>query len=226
MLLRAPALCILWTLIAITSGRAEENVPLLSAHGAVQKVDNTHLTVRIRGTDGKFAKPLTLILTGTSKISEVSTRKQSEKTVIVQRVIDPGDLHPDQLLAVVYTESPAGPVLLTAVAQPATASKTTDSGTKLPAGVPAKVAAVLEHVDEHKEAPKGFEGGRRFLNLGRDGEESLPRKTSSGKQINYQEWDVNPHIQGKNRGAERLVTGSDGSAYYTSDHYRTFKKIR
>ena len=27
-------------------------------------------------------------------------------------------------------------------------------------------------------------------------------------------------------GPERLVTGSDGSAYYTDDHYKTFKKIR
>ena len=26
--------------------------------------------------------------------------------------------------------------------------------------------------------------------------------------------------------AERLVTGSDGSAHYTDDHYSTFKKIR
>jgi guanyl-specific ribonuclease Sa len=27
------------------------------------------------------------------------------------------------------------------------------------------------------------------------------------------------------RGAERLVTGSDGSAWFTADHYRTFLLI-
>ena len=47
-----------------------------------------------------------------------------------------------------------------------------------------------------------------------------------GKAISYQEWDVNPKVHNVNRGAERLVTGSDGSAYYTSDHYRTFTKVR
>jgi len=37
---------------------------------------------------------------------------------------------------------------------------------------------------------------------------------------------VNPRMPGKNRGPERLVTGSDGSAYYTADHYKSFIKIR
>ena len=48
----------------------------------------------------------------------------------------------------------------------------------------------------------------------------------NGRRIKYREWDVNPLRPGVNRGAERLVTGSDGTAYYTDDHYATFKKIR
>jgi guanyl-specific ribonuclease Sa len=92
----------------------------------------------------------------------------------------------------------------------------------LPAGVPAKVATVLHHVDTSHKAPDGYEGGRRFHNE----EKRLPQKDKDGNAISYQEWDVNPKVQGVNRGAERLVTGSDGSAYYTSDHYRTFTKIR
>ncbi|MFM8931982.1 MAG: ribonuclease domain-containing protein [Gemmataceae bacterium] len=44
--------------------------------------------------------------------------------------------------------------------------------------------------------------------------------------MRYREWDVNPLRPGLNRGAERLITGSDGSAHYTLDHYDTFKKIR
>lgn len=39
-------------------------------------------------------------------------------------------------------------------------------------------------------------------------------------------WDVNPYVKGFDRGAERLVTGSDGKAYYTSDHYATFVQLR
>jgi guanyl-specific ribonuclease Sa len=97
---------------------------------------------------------------------------------------------------------------------------------KLIRDVPAKARRVLKSIDIHGRAPAGYEGGRTFYNLGRDGEESLPRRDAYGWPIHYREWDVNPHIPGRNRGPERLVTGSDGSAYYTSDHYRTFKKIR
>jgi guanyl-specific ribonuclease Sa len=92
--------------------------------------------------------------------------------------------------------------------------------------VPDKVETVLKHIDAHHEAPNGYEGGREFHNAGRNGEESLPRRDARDRPITYQEWDVNPKVAGINRGAERLVTGSDGSAYYTSDHYRTFTKIR
>jgi ribonuclease T1 len=100
------------------------------------------------------------------------------------------------------------------------------SSPKLPAGVPAKVATVLRFIDQHERAPDGYEGGRTFHNYGSHGDASLPRRDARGNRIRYREWDVNPKVPGKNRGAERLVTGSDGSAYYTSDHYRTFIKIR
>ena len=95
-----------------------------------------------------------------------------------------------------------------------------------PAGVPAKVTTVLKHIDTSHKAPDGYEGGRKFHNEGQGGEQRLPQKDKEGNAISYQEWDVNPKVQGVNRGAERLVTGSDGSAYYTSDHYRTFTKVR
>jgi ribonuclease T1 len=94
-------------------------------------------------------------------------------------------------------------------------------------GAPEKVLFVLKYVEEHHEAPAGYEGGREFHNSGgRDGEESLPRRDDRGRQVMYREWDVNRKVAGVNRGAERLITGSDGSAYYTMDHYRTFTKIR
>ncbi|MFL5342761.1 MAG: ribonuclease domain-containing protein [Gemmataceae bacterium] len=85
---------------------------------------------------------------------------------------------------------------------------------------------MLRYIDEHHHAPDRYEGGRTFHNAGRDGERELPATDAGGKVIRYQEWDVNPKEPGVNRGAERLVTGSDGSAYYTADHYRTFRKVR
>jgi guanyl-specific ribonuclease Sa len=88
--------------------------------------------------------------------------------------------------------------------------------------VPEKALTVLKHVDEHGDAPPGYEGGRTFLNI----ERRLPQTDAQGRRLKYREWDVNPLRPGVNRGAERLITGSDGSAYYTADHYRSFTKVR
>jgi guanyl-specific ribonuclease Sa len=92
--------------------------------------------------------------------------------------------------------------------------------------VPRKVLQVLEYVEKNHHAPDGYEGGRTFLNLGNGGDQSLPNFDANGNSIKYREWDVNSHAPGKNRGAERLVTGSDGRAYYTANHYRTFIRVR
>jgi dienelactone hydrolase len=102
-------------------------------------------------------------------------------------------------------------------AQPAAAP-----ATMAPKGVPDKVLKVLAHVDKHGEAMDGYEGGRTFGNF----EKRLRATDDKGGRIKYREWDVNPLKPGMNRGAERLVTGSDGSAYYTDDHYKSFKKVR
>ncbi|MBP7273723.1 MAG: hypothetical protein KA974_07765 [Saprospiraceae bacterium] len=97
--------------------------------------------------------------------------------------------------------------------------------TELPASknnnIPQKVYNVLQYIRQYDDAPDGYVGGRKFGNF----EKHLPQKGSDGKRINYREWDVNPKREGKNRGAQRLITGDDGSAYYTADHYDTFTKI-
>ncbi|SKA15559.1 ribonuclease, partial [Pilibacter termitis] len=54
---------------------------------------------------------------------------------------------------------------------------------------------------------------------------ALPTIDSNGKTITYKEFDVN-NYNGINRDSERFVRGSDGSTYYTDDHYRTFTKIK
>jgi len=92
-------------------------------------------------------------------------------------------------------------------------------------GAEQKVLAVLEVIDRTGQAPPGYRGGEQFMNDGRGGGQVLPRRDARGEPITYREWDVNPYT-GANRGAERLVTGSDGSAWYTSDHYNTFVRIR
>lgn len=85
---------------------------------------------------------------------------------------------------------------------------------------PAYVIEVLDYVRIYQKAPEGHVGGRQFYNR----EKRLPSKIAN-QTIDYQEWDVHPKKEGQNRGAERLITGSDSSAFYTSNHYKTFIPI-
>lgn len=95
-----------------------------------------------------------------------------------------------------------------------------------PHQIPKAALETLAYIRAHHEAPPGYVGGRRFGNYGRGGEQKLPVFDAQGKPIEYQEWDIHPKVQGRNRGAERLVTGSDGRAWYTADHYTSFTELR
>ncbi len=119
-----------------------------------------------------------------------------------------------------YRKKQAQPV----VSQPNTeqnSSGNTQSGSTAQAKIPAHALDVLRYVRRNGTAPDGYVGGREFQNR----EKRLPAKDDQNKRIRYSEWDVHPKVQGKNRGAGRLVTGSDQSAWYSKDHYKTFIKI-
>ena len=88
--------------------------------------------------------------------------------------------------------------------------------------LPVHARETLAYIRQHGFAPPGYVGGRIFGNY----EGQLPRYNARRKRIEYREWDVRPKAEGRNRGAERLVTGSDGRAWYTADHYRTFVEAK
>ncbi|PXX66437.1 guanyl-specific ribonuclease Sa [Nocardia tenerifensis] len=99
------------------------------------------------------------------------------------------------------------------------------SPTRAP-GVPANAYDTLREIDagrwpDSANAP-GTKGGDPWMN--RAG--TLAAEDAAGKSITYREWDVNPKQRGRSRDAERIVTGSDGSAWYTGDHYETFTRMR
>jgi len=93
--------------------------------------------------------------------------------------------------------------------------------------VPQKAKDVIKYSNENGGAARaGYKGGKEFKNDSRGGGATLPRKDSDGNAISYKEYDVNPYSRGTNRGAERVVTGSDGRSYYTADRYRTFQQVK
>lgn len=98
--------------------------------------------------------------------------------------------------------------------------------TVAPAQIPRAAWETLAFVRAHGQAPPGQVGGRRFGNIGRGGEQKLPVRMARGARIDYQEWDIYPRRMGRNRGPDRLVTGSDGRAWYSADHYCSFTEMR
>jgi ribonuclease T1 len=88
--------------------------------------------------------------------------------------------------------------------------------------IPAKVYKVLAYIRQNNAPMNGYVGGRNFGNR----ERVLPQKDSNGRRMKYQEWDVNPKKNGKNRGVERIITSENGQAWYTNDHYATFTEIK
>lgn len=82
--------------------------------------------------------------------------------------------------------------------------------------IPNKAKDVLKHIKKKKSPPQGYKGGKTFNN--RDGK--LPK---GGK---YKEYDIDPKVKGKPRGAGRIVVDeATGQAWYTPDHYDTFIPI-
>lgn len=102
-------------------------------------------------------------------------------------------------------------------------NKSQDIGAKISSNlIPEKAYEIRDYVRINGKPKLGYVGGRKFKNL----EKRLPIFANNHLKIRYQEWDVNKKIQGKNRGTERLITASDGSDYYTYDHYKSFQKLK
>ena len=58
-------------------------------------------------------------------------------------------------------------------------------------------------------------------------EGKLPNMNMSNlTQIQYKAHDLGPSISPKLRGVERVISGSDGSIWYTADHYKTFVRLK
>ncbi|CAM3757002.1 ribonuclease domain-containing protein [Tsukamurella ocularis] len=124
--------------------------------------------------------------------------------------------------------STAGPTATPKPAAPSAAAGTSVAGTPgavRSSNAPERVLATLARIDAGTWPPKdgsGTQGGRNFGNF----ERRLPATDKQGKRAKYTEWDVNVKKSGRGRDAERIITGADGGAWYTLDHYETFTRIR
>lgn len=88
----------------------------------------------------------------------------------------------------------------------------------------AQIARVVAAIDQTGHPPAGVaQGGRRGGPRGVfDNRQGLLPRRGGGY---YVESDIWPRGPG-GRGTYRLVFGREGEVYYTSDHYRTFTRLR
>ena len=119
-MLRLRLVAALLTAALLTGTLAAADPPaLVTATGVIDKVEKDALTLRPRSASGKFEKEVKLKLTGTTKITTLRPQNRGGTVVLTQQDTDAGDLKPKQTVAVIYTMGPSGPVLLSAVVQPA-----------------------------------------------------------------------------------------------------------
>ncbi len=129
------------------------------------------------------------------------------------------------LTAVTFAALTTMTVLLTGPAEggahnalTATAQSATDIR-PLACSAPTRAWQTLKLIDAGEWPPNdgsGTKGGTTWT----DREGTLPRNA------HYLEWDVNIKQPGHTRDAERIITGDNGTAYYTGDHYATFCQMR
>lgn len=96
----------------------------------------------------------------------------------------------------------------------------------VPVPVPDMAWTTLAEIDADRWPGSANAPGTKGGDTWRNREGTLPRTDDAGVKIGYLEWDVNPKRRGQSRDAERIVTGSDATAWYTGDHYTSFVRMR
>ncbi|MDT0347636.1 RHS repeat-associated core domain-containing protein, partial [Streptomyces sp. DSM 44938] len=144
---------------------------------------------------------------------------------------DPLGLHPapNPVAYVVNPHTWADPLGLGPYQVGQILGNTSQLGGWIPTSVPDESLAVLRDIREFGVEAQGagpqLRGPsipQRFENSGRGGGYQLPQFDNAGQEIRYTEWGTVQSADNPNWGGERIVTGSDGSAYYTPTHYQTW----
>lgn len=117
-LLATLSLAVLLVLVA-QAPAADDAASLQTAQGVVDKVEKDSVTIKPRDDKGRFAKSITLKVTGTTQVSTLSVQTRSGKEVFVQRSGEAKDLQANQSVAIIYATGKDGSVLLSVVAQAA-----------------------------------------------------------------------------------------------------------
>ncbi|MGC0423079.1 DUF6531 domain-containing protein [Embleya sp. AB8] len=103
------------------------------------------------------------------------------------------------------------------------------AGWWLPSEIPQESLEVIHWIEDRGVHPYGHADGIHgeslptpFQNDGRNGSTLLPAQDASGTPVTYREWGSLQTKGDPSRSTERIVTGSDGSIYYSPNHYKSW----
>jgi hypothetical protein len=83
----------------------------------------------------------------------------------------------------------------------------------------------LDDIDNGLPRPN-VRNPKPFANDGRGGTTRLPDADGAGNPVNYVEHTVNPRPPGGSLDASRIIVGSDGTVWATTDHFGTWTQVR
>ena len=83
----------------------------------------------------------------------------------------------------------------------------------------------LDDIDNGLPRPN-VRNPKPFANHGRGGTTRLPDADGAGNPVSYVEHTVNPRPPGGSLDGSRIVIGSDGSVWATTDHFGTWTRVR
>lgn len=102
-----------------------------------------------------------------------------------------------------------------------------------PVGIPQETIDIIREIERdgaiissRTEGVAGPVVPEGWANDGRNGGYRLPSQDSNGNPITYREWGTKQSGANPKPGNERIVTGSDGSIYYSATHYQTFMRYK
>ena len=103
----------------------------------------------------------------------------------------------------------------------------------IPRSVPDESKVVIKEMEDNglqlQHAGENYSGPsmpKEFANDGRSGGHILPTVDRSGSKVRYNEYGTVQSGNNPAPGGERIVTGTDGSMYYTPTHYQTWIVVK
>jgi len=205
--------------IALSRGKGLAGAARAIAAEAIDDAATSRASQAANAATGGYLKwipaPIASILFGGKPKPRVTGTADEAADAAGRRATSPSEAVPNS--ASKSSDSPS-----TATSDPLSDGVSSSRGVKI---LPQDVSKALTEIDQGLPR-SNVRNPKSFANDGRGGTPQLPTMNASGKPLDYIEHTVNPRPSGGALDGKRLVIGSDGSVWYTDDHFGTWTRVK